>query len=174
MITVRKALAKDIDGVAAIYNAIFDREEKGELTTGWVRGIYPSRVAAEEAFAAGTLFVLEEDGNIRAAAKIDKNQVPVYYGCPWKYQAPDESVMVLHTLVADPAFSGRGFGRKLISFYEDYALKANCPYLRIDTNEKNKAARSLYKKLGYREAAIMPCVFNGIEDVNLVCLEKKL
>jgi len=32
----------------------------------------------------------------------------------------------------------------------------------------------LYKRLGYREAGIVPCVFNGIPDVMLVCLEKKL
>ena len=32
----------------------------------------------------------------------------------------------------------------------------------------------LYKKLGYKEVSIVPCVFNGIPDVNLVCLEKHL
>ena len=32
----------------------------------------------------------------------------------------------------------------------------------------------MYKRLGYREADIAPCVFNGIDGVNLVLLEKKL
>lgn len=49
-----------------------------------------------------------------------------------------------------------------------------CKYLRMDTNEKNTNARRLYKKLGYREADILPCTFNGIEGVRLVCLEKML
>ena len=44
----------------------------------------------------------------------------------------------------------------------------------MDTNAKNAAARRLYSRLGYREAGIVPCVFNGIPDVRLVCLEKKL
>ena len=46
--------------------------------------------------------------------------------------------------------------------------------LRMDTNEKNAAARSLYRKLGCREAGAVPCVFNGIPNVNLILLEKEL
>ena len=59
-------------------------------------------------------------------------------------------------------------------FYEDYAAENGCKYLRMDTNEKNTNARRLYKKHGYREADILPCTFNGIEGVRLVCLEKML
>ena len=66
------------------------------------------------------------------------------------------------------------YGRAFVAFYEDYARKNGCICLRIDTNEKNENARRLYAKLGYREAGIVPCVFNGIPGVNLVCLEKKL
>ena len=63
---------------------------------------------------------------------------------------------------------------KICRFAFDYARKNGCICLRIDTNEKNENARRLYAKLGYREAGIVPCVFNGIPGVNLVCLEKKL
>ena len=44
----------------------------------------------------------------------------------------------------------------------------------MDTNARNLAARRLYKHLGYLEAGIVSCVFNGIPDVQLVCLEKLL
>jgi ribosomal protein S18 acetylase RimI-like enzyme len=44
----------------------------------------------------------------------------------------------------------------------------------MDTNARNAAARSLYRKLGYREIAVVPTVFNGIPDVMLVLLEKHL
>ena len=46
--------------------------------------------------------------------------------------------------------------------------------LRIDTNARNVAARAMYKKLGYKEIGIVPTVFNGIPDVQLVLLEKYL
>ena len=82
--------------------------------------------------------------------------------------------MVLHTLVVDPDRGGRGLGRGFVAYYEDYARQQGCAVLRMDTNARNTAARRLYAGLGYWEAGIVPCVFNGIPNVQLVCLEKKL
>ena len=39
---------------------------------------------------------------------------------------------------------------------------------------KNKPARSLYRKLGFHEADVIPCDFNGIPGISLVLLEKAL
>lgn len=172
---IRKAVRPDIPQVAAIYDRILTEEEQGRAAVGWIRGVYPTERTARDALEAGTLFVLERDGAIAAAAKLDQNQVPEYADAPWRY--PDvspEQVMVLHTLVVDPAFAGKGCGTRFVAFYEQYALEHGCPYLRMDTNAKNAAARRLYGRLGYWEAGIVPCVFNGIPDVQLVCLEKKL
>ena len=54
------------------------------------------------------------------------------------------------------------------------ARENGCTVLRMDTNAKNAAARRLYQKLGYAEPDIVPCKFNGIPNVQLVLLEKKL
>lgn len=115
-----------------------------------------------------------DGGQVVAAAIINRIQVPVYAEVGWLYPAEPDEVMVLHTLVVDPLCSGRGYGTAFVAFYEGYARQSGCPVLRMDTNEKNAAARRLYARLGYREAGIVPCVFNGIKGVGLVCLEKKL
>lgn len=171
---IRKAEEKDIDAIAAIYAHVHAAEQAGKLSIGWQSGVYPLRETACAALARDDLFLLEEEGEIIATAIINQTQVDVYYECPWEFEAKDEEVMVLHTLAVDPAFAGRGKGTEFAKFYEEYAKENNCTVLRMDTNEINLAARSLYKKLGYREAGIMPCVFNGISGVNLVCLEKKI
>ena len=44
----------------------------------------------------------------------------------------------------------------------------------MDTNERNTAARAMYKKHGYEEIGTVPTVFNGIPGVNLILLEKHL
>ncbi|MBQ0018882.1 MAG: hypothetical protein KBS63_06770 [Clostridiales bacterium] len=49
----------------------------------------------------------------------------------------------------------------------------DCTVLRIDTNARNRTARKMYASLGFREADIVPTVFNGIPGVDLVLLEKK-
>ena len=172
---IRKATENDISQVAAIYDEIITAEENsGEIRTGWQRGVYPTEQTAVDALTNGTLFVLEDDQGIAAAAKIDQCQVKEYADCSWKYDADDSSVMVLHTLVVSPGRSKRGYGKAMVGFYEKYALERGCGYLRMDTNVLNSPARELYGKLGYDEAGIVSSTFNGIPDVSLVCLEKKL
>ena len=173
--TIRKGRPEDIPAVAAIYDRILAEEEAGRASVGWVRGVYPTRATAQAALEAGELFVLERDGAVMAAAKINQEQVPEYVNARWAApDAPEEEIMVLHTLVVDPLQGGKGCGTEFVRFYEDYALSHGCRYLRMDTNAKNSAARSLYARLGYREADIVPCDFNGISGVQLVCLEKTL
>lgn len=171
---IRKATENDIDRVVEIYGNIFRAQDAGELTVGWVRGIYPSRSSALEALARDELFVLEDSGIVAASARINQSQGEEYRRAAWSVDAPDEKVMVLHTLAVDPGLRGKGYGTQFVDFYENYALERGCPYLRMDTNEINAAARRMYARLGYTEADIVPCVFNGIPDVNLVCLEKTL
>ena len=160
---IRKAVEADIDAIEKIYDAIITQEEAREhKLIGWVRGIYPTRQTAMDALQRGTLFVLEHDGEIAAAARIDQTQGAEYAGAEWEYDAADDEIMVMHTLVVDPAKGGKGYGRAFVDHYKKYAAK-------------NSRARSLYASLGFMEAGVVPCTsFNGINGVKLLCLEKKL
>lgn len=172
MILIRKAISTDIPAVAAIYDSIHDAEESGQITTGWLRNVYPTEATASAAFQRDDLFVMEDNGQILASAIINQIQVDVYTGAPWKNTVPDDHVCVLHTLTVSPKATHHGLGSAFVHFYEEYAAKHNCPELRIDTNKNNLRARAMYKKLGYKEIGIVPTVFNGIPDVNLVLMEK--
>lgn len=171
---IRKATQNDIDRIAEIYEDIHDEIEAGRVVIGWIRGVYPTRKTAEAAVALGDMYVMEEDGIILAAARINQYQGPEYDGAVWSFDAPAEQVLVLHTLVVSPREKGRGCGTRFVSFYEDLARQRGCPHLRMDTNALNRRARDLYARLGYTEACIVPTEFNGIRNVNLVCLDKKL
>ena len=172
--TIRKALPGDIDEIADIYSKILEKEPQSTSKTGWIPGVYPSKATALSALERDDLYVCEDGGKILASAIINKAQVDVYAECDWKYKASDDEVLVLHTLTVSPDSAGKGTGKAFISFYEGLAKNTGCKALRIDTNEKNTTARNLYKKLGYREAKIVPCVFNSIPDVHLVLLEKEV
>ena len=171
---IRKATFADLDAVEALYNEIHDAEERGELSTGWLRDVYPVRATAEAALARDDLFVMEEGGRVIGAAIINQIQVDVYDGAPWQFEASPDEVCVLHTLVISPALSGRGYGSAFVRCYEEYARTRGCAELRMDTNARNRAARGLYAKLGYKEIGVVPTVFNGIPGVQLVLLEKHL
>lgn len=172
--SIRKATTQDTDAVTQIYDHIHDCEEAGTMTIGWRRGVYPVRSTAETAVSLGDLFVLEDGGKILAAERINQRQVPDYAAADGFCKATDNEVWVLHTLVVEPSANGRGYARAFLEFYENYALERGCHVLRIDTNERNSAARAMYAKHGWREAGIVPCTFNGLPGVHLVCLEKEI
>jgi len=171
---IRKATMEDISAVEKIYSDIHTAEEQGKTTTCWIRGVYPTRAVAENACGMDTLFVLEDNGDVVGAAIINKDQLCEYKMGKWSEDVSDDEVMVLHTLVVLPSASGKGYGKEFVSFYEEYARINGCSCLRMDTNEKNTIARSLYKKLGYTEVGTVPCDFNGIPNVKMVLLEKVL
>lgn len=168
--TVRLAKFEDIQKVADIYKAIVTSPNE----TGWIDGIYPVYATAEDGFNKGELYVMEDDGVLVAAAKLNQEQVDVYVDGKWMYEADDKDVMVIHTLVVDPRVKNAGYGTKFVEYYENFARAHGCMTLRMDTNALNIPARTLYKKLGYRESNIIPCDFCGIPSVMLVCIEKKL
>lgn len=174
MMEIRKANKEDLGCIEKIYERIHDEEEKGTITTGWLRNIYPTGKTAEAALARDDLFVMIEEGEIVAVAVINQIQVEEYNDAAWKHHADDSEVMVLHALAVDPLHKHQGYGKKFAAFYEEYARQHHCTALRIDTNVRNLGARKLYRTLGYEEIGIVPCVFNGIPDVQLVCLEKYL
>ena len=115
-----------------------------------------------------------DKNKIVAAAIINQIQVDEYKYAMWEHMAMDDEIMVLHCLVVDPAEKNKGYGRSFVAFYEEYAKQNGCITLRMDTNVINARARKMYQKLGYEEAGIVKCVFNGIQNVQLVCLEKCL
>ena len=171
---IRKATKNDIDSIEKIYEVIHNEEERGLVVIGWIRNVYPTRKTAEDGLARGDLFVLEDEGTIVAAAVINQIQVEEYQYATWKHSVKDAEVMILHALVVDPYQKSKGYGKAFVAFYENYAKQHNCVTLRMDTNVRNTRARNLYQKLGYEEIDIINCTFNGIPNVQLVCLEKYL
>ena len=170
----RKACEKDLDTITEIYEDIHTEEEAGRAVIGWGREVYPTRQTAEVSLYRGDLFVAEEEGRVIGVAIINQQQVDVYADADWRFKVPDTEVMVLHTLVVSPGAAGKGVGSAFVDFYERYALEKNCRYLRMDTNGKNVAARTLYQKLGYEERGVVDCIFNGLKNVRLIYLEKKI
>ena len=174
ILPIRLAREYDIPAVAAIYDRVLREEEQGRYTIGWIRGIYPTEETAGTAIAAVELFVLETEGKVIASARINHEQMPAYARVSWSVDAAQDQVMVMHTLTVDPEMNGCGAGKRFLQFYEEYALEHGSYVLRIDTNERNLNARRMYAAAGYEEKGIIPCEFNGIPDVGLVCMEKVL
>lgn len=171
---IRKADRSDQDKIISLYERAHAQEEAGRITTGWKRGIYPDEHSVFAALARDDLYVMEEEGKIIGAAILNQIQPEEYRKGPWEFLAYDEEVFVIHTLYIDLSAQGNGYGRRFLEYYEQTAEKRGCHVLRLDTNAINTKARRFYRLLGYREAGIVPTVFNGIKGVDLVLLEKRI
>ncbi len=173
-VTFRKATENDIDAIERIYDKIHKAEKVGKLTVGWEEGVYPVRETAVRALAKDELFVSEADGKAVGSAILNHFQPEGYDRVKWQYEYDESKILVMHTLTVDPDYGKKGIGSKFTLFYEEYARKKGCLALRIDTQEKNAAARKMYNKLGFREIGITDVSFNGIPSVHLVLLEKNV
>ena len=52
-------------------------------------------------------------------------------------------------LAVDSNFQGQGIGKKLMSAIEDYALKNNISYIRLNSNVRRIDAHRFYESIGY-------------------------
>ena len=165
---IRKATAADLDGVAAVYEAVLNREEQtGCHWTNWQSGVYPCRATAERALADGTLYVDEVNGHILGCANLNHVQPPEYGSISWTIQAKPKQVLVIHTLCIRPECAGGGRGRRFVAFAEGLATGQGCRVIRLDTYEGNAPAAAFYPKLGYRLAGSAEFFFEGFARENL-------
>ena len=97
---------------------------------------------------AGDIFVAELDGEIAG------------YVMVWtRYETGDvEDGDFVCGLLADlevlERHRGKGLGRALIEFAEQYARENGVRYLRLGVMARNYAARQVYERMQYREAKI--------------------
>ena len=171
---IRLAKASDLDAVAAIYDAVLQQEERGICYTNWQKGLYPRRETAERGWRDGTLFVLEEAGQICASMVLNQVQPKEYGTIEWVYPAAPQEVFVIHTLCVHPAQTKKGYAKAMVVFAEEQARKQKGRVMRLDTYVGNQPAVALYRHLGYRLAGSTDFLFEGVIPEELYCVEKRL
>ncbi|TDV72297.1 GNAT family N-acetyltransferase [Pseudomonas sp. LP_7_YM] len=62
----------------------------------------------------------------------------------------DSEMLLLNVAVA-PLYKGRGLGKQLMAFCEDYARSQGCDGIRLYTHELMSENLAIYCKLGYQE-----------------------
>lgn len=171
---LRLAKEEDLTQVEEIYHEILDLEASSVSYTNWQKGLYPTIHNAREALLEGTLFVGEDNNNLYGTVILNHIQPKEYNEINWQTPAEAEEVMVIHTLCIRPSESGKGRGRVMVDFCEDYARSQKSKVIRLDTYEGNKPASDLYTKLGYTYVGTTMFHFQNLIWEKLICFEKKL
>ncbi len=169
---VRKAEQTDITAIADTYTELLvDEQRKGCYSTNWKLGVYPTIAVPRNAVSRGTMYVLEENGEICASMVLNHEQAKEYAGVGWQYPGEGEEVMVIHTLCVPPQKAGRGYGRKMVEYAKKLAGTMDCSVIRLDTFAFNEPAKKFYLRNGFRIAGYGRILLQGLIEEEQVYLE---
>lgn len=172
---IRKAVSQDIDQVEKSYIEFLLHEQEHGAYTVWKSGVYPTRETAEKSFQDGTLYVMEQAGEICASIIADQVQPEEYDNINWKYDAPPDKVLVIHLLCVRPSKAGAGIGKAMVQFAVEEAKRQSCKSVRLDTGAQNSPAVGLYQKLGFEIAGTSSMAIGGlISHDNHLFFEKNI
>ncbi len=171
---IRKAVNADNGPIAATYDELLRYEQQHENHSNWQLGVYPTAAVPESRIPEGSMYVLEENGEICASMIINHEQADEYAGVDWAYRADGEQVLVIHTLCIPPSKASRGYGTQMLHFAKEYAAEHGCRVIRIDTYAHNEPAKSLYRKSGFRIAGYGIALLQGLIKEELVFLEYRM
>ncbi len=88
-------------------------------------------------------------------------------------QVREEALFLSKFYLVDHA-RGKGYGRKMMTFVEDFALAKGCEIIRLTVNKYNSKTMAVYEKLGFeRKEAVIADIGSGYIMDDFV-YEKKL
>lgn len=164
---IRRAVLNDLDDIMQLVGrAVPLMRAGGNLQ--W-DDTYPNAAVFEKDLGKGELWIAEIDGELAAIAAVTTDQSPEYADVGWDIT---EKAIVVHRLVADPAFRGRGAATALMRQAEVVAKESGIAVLRVDTNSRNEATKVLFPKLGYGYAGEIGLAFRP--GLRFYCYEKRI
>jgi ribosomal protein S18 acetylase RimI-like enzyme len=148
---IRRATAADVSSLGRLGALLvqkhyeFDRHRFLEATAH-TRQHYGAFLASQVDDPDAVLLVAEQDGVVIAYA----------YGTleGYDYMALRGPAAVLHDLLVDPAYRGRGLGRSLLDAMLSAFTSKGAPQVVLFTAERNEAAQRFFERLGFRPTMI--------------------
>ena len=147
-ITMRSATHEDVDDVLVLVRDCVKHMRRHGIEQ-WDH-LYPDRMTIEADALQCEAFVATHETGLRGYVALGACQDPEYAAVPWEFTSGP--TVVIHRLMVDPVYQGRGFARALMNFVEEYALSSGYRTVRLDAFAGNPRALHLYEGLGYREA----------------------
>lgn len=149
-LNIRVARIQDLENIGRLYDRVTTALEQGTNFPGWKKGVYPCTKTAEIALQKNSLYCTLFDDQIAGSFVLSQTVELAYEQISWSFPSDYSKIMVVHTFVVDPAFSGKGIGKQQLSFIINHATSLGLHSIRLDTYEKNLPAIRLYESCGFQ------------------------
>ncbi len=133
----------------------------------WDR-FYPNRFIIKADINNGNLFGFMVGNEVAGAVVLDTNESKKYQDLKW--EDCKGRPLVIHRLGVHPQYQGMGYGKQLLQFAEDYAVRNGYTSIRLDVFSLNQGALKMYERAGYQEVGMISFPFR---KAPYKCYEKK-
>ena len=170
---IRHAHASDLPAIEESYELLFEHERAHGNFSGWRKGIYPAPTLLNEALSAGRLLVLRGDRDEFLASVALGQEVARGITDPfWHFPAKAGEVLSIDAICVTPDERGKGYGRRLLSFVCDQAIRNGKSVVRLATYERNEPMLGLCEKLGFERCSSSIVMLGGLIPQRQVFLER--
>lgn len=142
---IEKGNLSNIDEIFQVYQDAKEELDKKDIFQ-WTNN-YPTLSIIENDLKKDSLFVLKNNEKIIGAICINEEQEFEYKKIKWKYN--QSKVLIIHRLVIDPKYQGKGYAKIVMDFVEKLAFDNNFSSIRLDAYSQNKRVIIFYEKRKY-------------------------
>lgn len=168
---IRRAKKEDIAAIAETYRELLTYEQEFGSNSNWKLDVYPTIAVPKSKIPTGTMYVLEENGEVCASMVLNHEQADEYAEINWQYPGEGDCVLTIHTLCIPPRKASHGYGRQMVEYAKQCAAETGCTVIRIDTYAHNEPAKRLYLNNGFRIAGYGRILLQGLIEEEQVYLE---
>lgn len=163
--SLRLATPHDFSKVQSLYWDIIDTMKDSPYSPKWEKGIYPTDEALASFIAKEQMYLCECEEMIMGAMVVNSEGSHGYEQVPWKVDAIDAEVSVVHILAVHPSFQGHGVAKFLVQQAIRLSKQQTKKAIRLDVVTNNIPAQRLYESMGFVYCATIQLFY---EDTGLM------
>ena len=144
------ACLKDFNEIENLYWDLIDKSKEEPSFPDWGKGVHPSADFLMAGIVKKELFVLRDEGIIKACAIVNSNSNKEYKRVAWKVNERDNNVWIIHALAVRYEYRGIGLATQFVKNLISYAKLENIEAIHLDVIDKNTLADKLYIRAGFK------------------------